>query len=570
MLTTDTILQDRYLIVRKLAQGGMGAVYQATDLRFGSTVALKENLTSGSNLARAFQREARLLNKLRHQALPFVLDYFVEDEGIFLVMQFIPGDDLGLLLKKRGVPFITKQVLQWADQLLDALEYLHEHEPPVIHRDIKPQNLKLSSRGEIILLDFGLAKGEPEFTALSAQRSVVGYTPHYAPLEQMQGLSTDPRSDLYSLAATMYKLLTDTLPPDALSRALALADNRPRPIVAASDVNPLVPAEIAEILTWAMSLDRNQRPASASEMRNALDEAKSGIEAKRTRLIGSSQGEASREFAATIAANGRASLDEQPSFVEELKDNLTIELIKIPAGTFFMGSPDDENGHGSDEGPQHNVSVSALFISRYPITQSQWRVVTQWPKVRLQLNPEPSHFKGDSLPVDSISWQEAVEFCDRLMKNTGQPYRLPSEAEWEYACRSAMTSAYHFGETITPELANYDGRVANKNEPPGLFRAQTTAVGSVGPANAFGLCDMHGNVWEWCLDLWHPNYKGAPSNGEAWETDGYGQYRVARGGAWNSDGSSCRCAARIPNAHDAGSIYIGFRVVIPDGENSPS
>jgi serine/threonine protein kinase len=211
---------------------------------------------------------------LHHPALPRVSDHFSEDDGQFLVMQFIPGDDLAEMMNRKRGPFPADQVLTWADQLLDALDYLHTQDPQIVHRDIKPQNLKLTSRGQIILLDFGLAKGQAgEISRVTASASIFGYTPNYAPLEQIQGLGTDPRSDLYSLAATLYHLMTGVKPPDALTRAASLVNGQPDPLVLASAANPAVGREVDQVLGKAMSQNREQRFASASEMRNALHSA---------------------------------------------------------------------------------------------------------------------------------------------------------------------------------------------------------------------------------------------------------------------------------------------------------
>src|SRR5688572_6753865 len=231
MIAPGTLLQNRYLVESQIGQGGMGAVFVATDQRFGSRVALKETFFTDANLRRAFEREARLLNRLRHPALPRVSDHFSEDEGQFLVMEYIPGEDLSETLKRTGGPFPARDVLAWADQLLDALDYLHTQEPSVIHRDIKPQNLKVTSRGQMILLDFGLAKGQTsEISRVTTSASIFGYTPNYAPLEQIQGLGTDARSDLYALAATLYHLVTGVKPPDALTRAASLVNGEPDPL----------------------------------------------------------------------------------------------------------------------------------------------------------------------------------------------------------------------------------------------------------------------------------------------------------------------------------------------------
>ncbi|HEY0365106.1 MAG TPA: protein kinase [Pyrinomonadaceae bacterium] len=274
MLTPETVLQGRYRIVRQLGQGGMGAVYEAIDQRLDTTVALKETLFSEERLRKQFEREARLLARLHHPALPRVSDHFSEDDGQFLVMQFIPGDDLSGMINRKRAPFPVNQVLTWADQLLDALDYLHTQDPQIVHRDIKPQNLKLTSRGQIILLDFGLAKGQPgEISRVTTAASIFGYTPNYAPLEQIQGLGTDPRSDLYSLAATLYHLLTDVKPPDALTRAAALVNGQPDPLLRASEVNAAISRDVDEVLAKAMAQNREQRHATAADMRRALHEA---------------------------------------------------------------------------------------------------------------------------------------------------------------------------------------------------------------------------------------------------------------------------------------------------------
>jgi predicted ATPase len=268
-----TQLAGRYDVVDELGRGGMGSVYLATDRRFGKPVALKAVFFTSGLLREAFEREARLLNDLRHKALPVVIDYFAERGGHFLVMDYVAGADLADALAARveaGLgPFAVADVARWADGLLDALAYLHGHEPPVVHRDVKPQNLKLTPRGEVVLLDFGLAKGAAG-TATRVAASVAGYTPNYAPLEQIQGTGTDPRSDLYALGATLYHLLTGHLPPDAATRAAAVLEGRRDPLVAAHERNPAVPRALSSVLRTAMALTAGERPASAAAMREAL------------------------------------------------------------------------------------------------------------------------------------------------------------------------------------------------------------------------------------------------------------------------------------------------------------
>ncbi|MDT4897689.1 MAG: eukaryotic-like serine/threonine-protein kinase [Acidobacteriota bacterium] len=271
MLAPNTLLQNRYLIVRPIGHGGMGAVYLARDQRLAHTVALKETFFTEERMRKAFEREARLLAHLRHPALPKVTDHFDEDGGQFIVMEFISGEDLEMLLAQRGEPFPVEQVLAWADELLKALAYLHSQDPPILHRDIKPANLKLTPQGEIILLDFGLAKGTAgQTSSVMTSRSVFGFTPNFAPLEQIQGTGTGPRSDLYSLAATIYYLMTETIPPDALTRITEVANGQPDPLRPAHEVNSQIPREVAEVLMKTMAHNRDHRPASAAEMRALL------------------------------------------------------------------------------------------------------------------------------------------------------------------------------------------------------------------------------------------------------------------------------------------------------------
>jgi len=278
----DTILQNRYQIVRRIGQGGMGAVYEAIDTRLGNVVAIKQTLPvplqnvalSDDPLRRAFEREARILASLRHPALPVVSDYFTEDDGQFLVMQYIPGEDCWTLLQNRDNPFPTNEVMEWADVLLEVLDYLHTRQPPILHRDIKPQNLKLTPRGELVLLDFGLARGGTALHSLmTTGGSLVAYTPQYAPMEQIRGLKIDARSDLYALAATLYHFLTGFLPASAIDRAAAAMESRPDPLTPAHQLVPTIPQTVSDVLMRAMSPRVEDRPANAAAMRATLHRA---------------------------------------------------------------------------------------------------------------------------------------------------------------------------------------------------------------------------------------------------------------------------------------------------------
>lgn len=255
----------------------MGEVYLAIDQRLGNPVALKRTMfTDDEAMAGAFEREARTLARLRHPALPKVSDHFTENDNQYLVMEHISGDDLAKRLASMGKPFPMSWVLFWADQLLEALAYLHANEPPIIHRDIKPQNLKLTDENNIILLDFGLSKsglGQQADPSSGSSGSIVGYTPHFAPMEQIRGTGTNPKSDIYSLSATLYQLLSNMIPPDALTRADALLSGSTDPLEPLSTINSEVPKAVSDVIAKGMAVSQEHRHATAREMQKYLRDA---------------------------------------------------------------------------------------------------------------------------------------------------------------------------------------------------------------------------------------------------------------------------------------------------------
>ena len=225
-------------------------------------------------------------------------------------------------------------------------------------------------------------------------------------------------------------------------------------------------------------------------------------------------------------------------------DALPLHMVLISGGPFTMGSLNGELEREPSEGPPHEVTVPQFFMGRYLITQAQWRAVTGLPQAEQALNPDPSRFKGNNHPVEQVSWDDATEFCARLANHTQRPYRLPTEAEWEYACRAGTTTPFYFGNTLTDELANYRASTTYGNGPQGEYRQETTPVDHFGIANAFGLSDMHGNVWEWCADHWHDDYTDAPTDGSAWTEGRNDVRRVLRGGSWIYVPGNCRSARR--------------------------
>lgn len=240
-------------------------------------------------------------------------------------------------------------------------------------------------------------------------------------------------------------------------------------------------------------------------------------------------------------------------FIEQLDNGIELEMMQIPNGTFIMGSPESEEGHDSRESPLHLVNLNEFWMAKYPITQIQYQAVT---------GKNPSRFKGSLRPVEMVSWQDAQQFCQKLSILTNKNYRLPSEAEWEYACRAGTSTPFYFGETIRTDLSNYGANSSYGRSPRGVNRSITTEVGTF-PPNLYGLHDMHGNVWEWCEDAWHTDYQDAPNDGSAWLGENKpNSLRSMRGGSWFNDPKSCRSAHRFSfNANIRDNTY-GFRVVL--------
>lgn len=307
MLPRNHVLQNRYRIIRPLGKGGMGHVYEAMDDAVDCIVAIKETFANTDRMRIAFEREAKLLANLRHPVLPRVTHHFLEGEGQFLVMDFVEGDDLSALLKKRRRPLDTDEGLDLADKLLSALNYLHTRPEPVIHRDIKPANIKLTSEGEIYLLDFGLAKGSAGQMATmepgdSVFSSVYGYTAAYAPLEQLTNSGTNAQSDLYSLGATVYHLLTGQAPISANVRYEAVEMGAVDPLPAVHQLNPQVPQTISEVISQAMAMSRRDRLRSATEMRLALHDASRQAQQAAQQAIDARQSKTVRSDDAPAAA----------------------------------------------------------------------------------------------------------------------------------------------------------------------------------------------------------------------------------------------------------------------------
>ncbi|NER32868.1 MAG: SUMF1/EgtB/PvdO family nonheme iron enzyme [Oscillatoria sp. SIO1A7] len=591
------LADGRYIITGILGDGGFGSTYKATDKKTGKTVAVKtlnwrqqgyKTVAEFNELQIDFVNEALRLARCNHPHIVPVYE-IVEHLGLMgMVMEYIEGDDLGKLVKDSG-PMSFDEALQIIDQVGSALTWVHQNQ--LMHRDIKPQNILLrrpnsKDGGKAVLIDFGLARS----FLLGITDSITNLgTLSYAPIEQCsrQG-KFGPYLDVYGLAATMYYLRTGQEPIPAKFRK-----DMNLPLVEPKQHNSQMPDWENDAILQGLQLEPANRPqtvaawlallgidntaTTAPTANNFSWENTNYFPSQTLLVIGEKTPNADNlnsekvnslatfEFTVVRVNDRGREIDRQRRsahfFAEDLGNGVILEMVSIPGGSFMMGSPDGEEGRYNRESPQHRVTVPAFFMGKYPVTQAQWQAV---------MGNNPSSFKGENLPVENVSWYDAEEFCKKLAEKTGKSYRLPSEAEWEYACRAGTTTPFHFGQTITTDLANYRGtdwevsgayKGSYGKGPKGKDRHKTTPVCSFKVANAFGLCDMHGNVWEWCQDTWHENYQGAPTDGSAWiASNSKHNDRMLRGGSWFNSPVNCRGAFRGPDNANLRWRYHSFRV----------
>jgi len=589
----DQVLRNRYRVLRLLGEGGFSRTYAAEDVdRLDAPCVIKQffpqvqGTVHRTKAAEFFKEEAFRLYQLgeNHPQIPRLLAYFAQGSTLYLVQEFIHGKTL--LEEAQELAYDQAQIRQLLVDLLPVLEFIHQQN--VIHRDIKPENIiRHNVDGKPVLIDFGGAKQVTQ-TSIARQATAI-YTLGYAPTEQMAGFAS-PASDLYALGVTCVRLLTQDFPGQDTNGHLQ--DPLYDPMTAKwlweerlEEKGTTISDDLKSILNKLLKHFPKERYQSATEVLHDLEIVSSPVVFKPssiTKLVSSPLITLSPPastaptkilvplppllnfdfYIVTVDTFGKEVDRYRHSakyFGEELGKNVTIEMVSIPGGTFMMGSPDFTGG--AEEHPQHEVSISPLFMGKYPVTQTQWKAVAALPEISQPLKPYPSKFKGANLPVENVSWYEATEFCARLSSHTGREYRLPSEAEWEYACRAGTTTAFHFGEVVTSALVNCNGGDAYIGRSRSRFRRYTSNVGSYEVANAFGLYDMHGSVWEWCADPWHINYHGAPIDGSVWLVGGDPHRRVLRGGSWNFSAELCRSASRSWNEADDGLRLCGFRIV---------
>ena len=626
-LTQGQSLNNRYTIVNLLGQGGFGAVYRAWDTVLEHPCAIKENQDVTSDAQRQFLREARMLANLAHPNLPRVSDYFIlPGQGQYLVMDFVEGQDLQDLLRqtlqKSGQPLPEGQVVSWIAQICDALTYLHSQNPPIIHRDIKPGNIKITPEGKAMLVDFGIAKtyAPGELTTQGAR----AVTPGYSPIEQYgQGL-TDARSDVYALGATLYALLTGQSPPESIGRVSS------DPLAPPEQLNPSLSAGVCEAVRRAMQIDPWQRYQSIALLKAALVSQKAvevgvapptvhvepgrrdmyrwamglvgvvaiagaglvvvvigwliwrGLQSARQANItptGALPAVASPAASATAPVQAtEAVLTASPpgagqiftAGATQIAAQDDSRLIYIPAGQFWMGSTDVEAGLRIDQLPKHQVTLGAYWIDRTEVTNAMYKRCVEAGACRAPVKSDSATRKlyyGNpdyaDYPVIWISWDDASDYC----RWAGR--RLPSEAEWERAARGdAGSNNFPWGSTPpTGERVNFcdancslDWKDASIDD--GF--ADTSPVGYYqAGASLYGLLDMAGNVWEWVNDFYDKNfYQSASSVFVNPFGPASGTERVLRGGSFENAEEDIRSANRFSFGQDAATSSFGFRCAV--------
>lgn len=564
--TKQKLDNNNYLVEKELGTGGFGITYlvkeQSTDrlLAIKTLNLLAQARSDFQQLQIKFINEAITLANCRHPNIVRVYRLFEERELFHMVMEYIDGKDLGEYIREKG-KLSELQAIKVITKVAKALSFVHRQN--FLHRDIKPENILLRYRDRTpILIDFGIARqlipGQTIHTMTSEQ------TKHYAPIEQYQRRSNyGPWTDIYALAATLYYLVTGKKPTPSHWRQENVA------LISPQEHEPRLSNHVNRAILKGMELKPEQRPKSVSEwlqllkpppkLRSRFDRDTSSPTFKFETVLVNCQGQI--VSSANLAAR---------YFRENLGNGIFLDMVAVPRGKFYMGTEDAEirrliQKYSRDwylnERPKHSVTVPDFYLSKFLVTQEQWEFVALLPKIDRDIQPNPSYFKGKQRPVENISWHDAIEFCARLSTYTGKNYRLPTEAEWEYACRAGTTTPFSCGKTISGKLANYDENYTYGNELPGSYRESTTIVGQF-PPNPFGLYDMHGNVWEWCADDYHENYENAPNNGSAWLAKPKNIYKVLRGGSWFYLPSYCRSASRHRFNSDKTDNGIGFRCVV--------
>jgi len=610
----ESLAFGKYIIQEKLGAGGMGQVYKAYHPEAAKLVAIKVILPQGkfdTESIKRFEREVKASEKLVHPNIIAVLDSGSSKGSLFMVMELIEGKDLFELINEKG-KLAIKEAVAYIIQAARALE--HAHANGVIHRDVKPANLIADSQGLLKIVDMGLAKiqegeNEDKISMLTTNTAIMGSADFMSPEQTVSTKNVDTRTDIYSLGASFYFLLTAKVMYPQKATFSKLISHRQAPISSLKFMRPDVSQKLDDIYTKMVAKKVEDRYQSMTKLildlealekesttQNLLkqDAVLNPFQVNGVNFLDLDDISIKPKKSAGIFANKKIAMfcaglfvvvgllvilfipkntmvkndlnntdDAQEAFLEppfdfnqaqeaqqalaktlglavettvDLGRGVNLAMILIPQGKFMMGSPFSEPGHKSDEA-QHQVVLSRpYFIGKNEVTQEQWEAV---------MGDNPSQTKGAKLPVTNISWNDCQNFISKLNAKTESNYRLPTEAEWEYACRSGSKSAYSVGDKITKNDANYENA-----------KGGAKPVGSYKP-NAFGLYDMHGNVWEFCSD-WYSAY----SPGKSLDPMGVnnGRDHVLRGGSFFVDGLLLRSSTRDLVAPDFHNVVIGLRL----------
>ena len=547
-------LAKRYVVLRPLGEGGMGAAHLVKDERLHRHCVIKEVLTLDPTSQGQFEREAQLLANLHHPNLPEVHDLLLDEGAPYLVMQYVEGMTLDRLQAERSSLFEIHDVVKWAQELLEALRYVHGQEPPVIHRDIKPQNVCITPQGSAVLLDFGIARRLDESrTSTAARAFTYGYTPieqypedelrsmpsvcRYVEALRAKGIRTGPYTDVYGLGATLYYALTLLPPPDACLRVLG---EELRPI---QDANSDVPDFLAAAVKKALEVHPLERFQSATDILDALQPETVQVPTVHLR----------RRPPRPVPTGSVVVLDQ--------------ELVYIPSGEFLMGSNDPELKEACR--PQHRLTLGPYCIGRRPVTNADYqRFVDANSEYPVPYNPlrfaqrynwasrTRTYPRGlEDHPVVLVTWQDALAYCRWLSEVTGYRCRLPTEAEWEKAARwdpvNGRARRYPWGDEFDDQRCNVDAH--------GALRLESSPVGKYSPQgdSFYGLTDMAGNVWGWTSSFYQPFPYDASDGREDREAEGE---LVVRGGAYDEGPLLARSAWRNGVKPDLRLANIGFRV----------
>ena len=558
MLPVGTLLRGgTYQITKQLSSGGFGNTYVVQNVSFDETYAMKEFFMKGVNLRvdgevtvsvsdnkttfesqkNKLKKEAQRLRKLHNSHIVQVHDLFEEYGTVYYVMDYIDGESLDERLKRTNQPLAEAEALDYMRQVLEALQVVHHQQPQLLHLDIKPANIMVDRQGCAYLIDFGASKqlSSDESNTLSTSTGM-SYTVGFAPSEQIEQNyeRMGPWTDYYALGATLYRLLTMQQPPSP-SEISEDADEAFRFPATVSD-------STQQLIRWMMAPNRKKRPQTVEEMLNIFN--------SKTDSVNDHDVDESTLFEPRIGMNVNSAISK-----------LIANMVYVEGGTFMMGATIIGRKNGwlnflgkqdnavydreasSDEKPAHQVILSSFSIGKYEVTQEEWEAV---------MGSNPSQFKGAKRPVEQVSWDDCQEFIRKLNALTGKRFRLPTEAEWEYAARGGNRSQgykYASGNNIG-SVAWYEG---NSN-------SETHLVGQK-QSNELGLYDMAGNVWEWCQDWYDSSYYGnSPSTNPVNNTSA--SLRVARGGSWLNLAGNCRMSFRNFRAPGYRSSYLGLRLVL--------